>query len=278
MAAGALISEAMRDLTEGVGQHLTQDARVEHHHRARDGGHARGHQGEQLAAAQVLQIGAHEQRRLHHADEDVGDRAQRQGAADAHGLAQQVGERAHDKRQHPPVKQQRRERADQQHQRQGAKGEDEARAAAALGVWQVAAAEVTEDERGAGAGRLLEREQQVVQADEHPLERRHPQQRRGERELQRHAGEQDAPRRPRAVLAEDPGQREQHEDTEGALQDRGHGGGVGALFYIPGGGLASASLLLGVSAICFRLACRRSARRTLRRRVYRTAGGVSGGE
>ena len=67
---------------------------VDHHHRAGDARHAAGHQREQLAALHAREIGAHQQRRLDHADEDVHRRAQRQRAADAQAPPQQPGEAA----------------------------------------------------------------------------------------------------------------------------------------------------------------------------------------
>jgi hypothetical protein len=82
-AAGALISDAVRMWPMAFGTASRDQRRVEHHDGAGDGGHARGHQGEQRAAAHVAQIGFDQQRRLDHADEHIGRRTQAKRAADA---------------------------------------------------------------------------------------------------------------------------------------------------------------------------------------------------
>ena len=55
--------------------------------------------------------------------------------------------------QNAPIEQQRGQRADRQHQRQGAESEDEAEPGLRLGERQRPAAEIAEDEAGAGVGR-----------------------------------------------------------------------------------------------------------------------------
>ena len=127
-------------MAHGIGHSLAQDAGIQHHHRAGDGGHARGHQRKQFAAAHFLEVGPDEKRRLHHADEDIGDRAQRQCTANAQRFLKQPGKPAHDQWQDAPVEQQGRQGADQQDQRQGAKRQDEAGTRAGLRKRRVAAA------------------------------------------------------------------------------------------------------------------------------------------
>ena len=109
------------------GMHAAEDAAVEEQHRAGDRRHAAGHDGEQLAARHARQVRPHEERRLDHADEHVGRRRQPDHPAHAHRLLQHARQRAHDRRQHAPVEEQRRERAHHQHDRQRAEREDEVR-------------------------------------------------------------------------------------------------------------------------------------------------------
>jgi hypothetical protein len=113
--------------------------------------------------AHAQQVGADQQRRLDMADKDVHRRAEAERPADADGPPQHPGERLHDALQHPPVEQERRQRADDQHHRQGAKREDEAAAGLGLGKGQFGAAEIAEDKAGAGLGRLLQRLDRLVQ-------------------------------------------------------------------------------------------------------------------
>jgi hypothetical protein len=60
-----------------------QDSGIEHQHGARDAGHAAGHHNEELRARQLCEIGPDEQRRLDHADEDVGCGREADRAANA---------------------------------------------------------------------------------------------------------------------------------------------------------------------------------------------------
>jgi hypothetical protein len=155
-----------QDVSHGIGNDGADDARIEDHHGAGDGRHAAGHQGEELAAGQSLEIGADEERRLRHADEHVGCRGETQGAADAQGLAQYPGESLHHQGQHAPVEEQRRQGADDQEQGQGAEGEDEGVLGMADRKRGLAASQVAEDEPGPGFGGLLESDHHVVQPDE----------------------------------------------------------------------------------------------------------------
>ena len=56
---------------------------IEHLHGAGDAGHTAGHHQKQFAARHLRQIGPHEQRRLDHAEEDVGGGREPDRAADA---------------------------------------------------------------------------------------------------------------------------------------------------------------------------------------------------
>ena len=89
----------------GIGDHRVQYGGVEHQHGAGDAGHAAGHHHEQLAAGEPAEIGLDEQRRLDHAEKDVGRGRQPDRAADADRAFEHHGEAAHDRRQDAPVEQ-----------------------------------------------------------------------------------------------------------------------------------------------------------------------------
>ena len=125
---------------------------VKHQHGAGDPGHAAGHHQKQFAARQLRQIGPDEQRRFHHAEEDVGGGGEADRAADAERALQQPRHAAHDRRQDAPVEQQRRQHAHHQNDRQRLERQDEIRAGRLEVERQRAAAEIAEHEGGAGAG------------------------------------------------------------------------------------------------------------------------------
>jgi hypothetical protein len=100
------------------------------------------------------------------ADEHVRGGGQADDAAHAHRLLEQEGDDPDDEGQHPPVEEQRRERAHHQDQRQRAEREHEGRVRVGDLERRRPAAEVAEDEAGARLGRLLEHEQRVVQLHE----------------------------------------------------------------------------------------------------------------
>ena len=66
-----------------IGDDAAQDGGVEHEHGAGDAGHAAGHHHEQFAARELGEIRPDEQRRFHHAEEDIGRGRQADRAADA---------------------------------------------------------------------------------------------------------------------------------------------------------------------------------------------------
>jgi len=55
-----------------IGNDRPEQSRVDDQHGAGNAGHAAGHDDEQLAACQPRQIGPDEQRRLDHAEKDIG--------------------------------------------------------------------------------------------------------------------------------------------------------------------------------------------------------------
>ena len=66
----------------GPGQRALEQARVERQYGSGDRCHAGGHGGEQRAARHGGKIGADQQRRIDHADEDVGRRRGAERPAD----------------------------------------------------------------------------------------------------------------------------------------------------------------------------------------------------
>ena len=191
---------------------------VEHQHGAGDAGHAAGHHQEQFAAGELRQIGADEQRRLDHAEKDIGRGRQADRAADAERALQQPCHAAHDRRQDTPVEQQRRQNAHDQHDRQRLKRQDEIRARRLEVERQRAAAEIAEHEGSAGARRRRDRVDGVVDRAERPCHRRQLEQHQrgddGDGQANRHL-----PQRNRAaVLAERPCDRQQRQHAKRRLQ------------------------------------------------------------
>jgi hypothetical protein len=135
----------------GIRDEGRQQRRVEDEDRAGDAGHAAGHHQEQFAARHLRQIRPNEQRRFHHAEENVGGGGQAHRAADAERALQQPGHAAHDRRQHAPVEQQRRQHAHDQHDRQRLERQDEIRAGRFEVERQRAAADIAEHKGAAGA-------------------------------------------------------------------------------------------------------------------------------
>ena len=131
-------------MRRGVRDQRREERRVEHQHGAGDAGHAAGHHQKQFAAGELRQIGADEQGRLDHAEKDVRRRGQPHRAADAEGALQEPRHAAHDRRQHAPVEQQRRQNAHDQDDRQRLKRQDEIRAGRLEVEGQRAAAEIAE--------------------------------------------------------------------------------------------------------------------------------------
>lgn len=201
-------------MAHGVRDDRTDETGIEHHDRAGDGRHAAGHESEQRRAGHAGQIGPDQQRRLGHADEDIGGGAQPQRSARAQGAAQQPGESAHQQRQDAPVKEQGRERADDQDQRQGAEGEHEA----VMGIERLEGrggpAEIAEDQLGAGLGGLLHRQHQPVQAQKERLDRWQFQQRQRQQKLECESRDDEARTHGAAVLAQQPGACGQHAESE----------------------------------------------------------------
>ena len=159
-------------MRRGVRDQRREEGGVEHQHGTSDAGHAAGHHQKQFAARELRQIGADEQRRLDHAEKDIGRGREPHRAADAERALQEPRHAAHDRRQHTPVEQQRRQNAHDQHDRQGLKRQDEIRARRLEVEGQRPAADIAEHEGSAGARRCRDRVDGVIDGAERLCHRR----------------------------------------------------------------------------------------------------------
>ena len=208
---------ADHDMAGGVGDGVGKDRRIKHEHRAGDAGHAAGHHHEHFRARQFCQIRPDEQRRLDLADKNIGRRRQAHRAADVERLFQRPRKAAHDRRHDAPIEQQRRQHAHHQHDRQRLKAENEFRPRRLQLERQRPAADIAEHERGAGPGRGGDGIDRLSDQREHHLDLRHLE--HDDREDKGDGKPTHRPPRHRAaVLADEPGQREDGEDAEGGLE------------------------------------------------------------
>ena len=208
-----------QDVAERVGDDRAQYGRVDDHDRAGDAGHAPGHDDEQLAAAEPREIGAHEQRRLDHADEDIGGGGDADRAAHAHRAPEPPRKGAHHRRQDAPVEQQRRQDAHDQNDRQSLEREHELAAGKFRLERQRAAADIAEHEGGAGAGRRRDGLHHLVESGEGAAYRLHLEQQQRQRDGDAET-DGDAPRRNgAAVLADKPRNRDHRRNADQRAQD-----------------------------------------------------------
>ena len=89
-----------------------------------------------------------------------------------------------------------------------------------LGEGERRPAEIAEDERGSGIGRLLQSVDGGIQNEESLGGRLEFDEQQGEAKLQENAAEDDAPWRRPAVFAQAPSNAEQGEKPQNAVQDR----------------------------------------------------------
>jgi hypothetical protein len=151
------------ELPRRVVDHVAQDRHIEQQHGARDRRHARAHDHVELAARERAHIRTNEQRCLDHADEDVRGRRQCHRATEAERALEHEREAAHHERKDAPIREQRGQRAHDEHERKRAKPEHEAARAGQRLERKGCAAQVAEHEARAGLGRRLQREHRVVQ-------------------------------------------------------------------------------------------------------------------
>jgi len=111
-------------MSHHVGHLRAENGCIEDHHRAGDIGHPAAHRDEHLAARELTEVGADQQRRLHHAQENIRRRADADGAADAQGFLEQPGKSPDHKRQDLPVEEERGEGAHDQDQGHGLEGKN----------------------------------------------------------------------------------------------------------------------------------------------------------
>ena len=90
-----------------IGNDRSEDGCVKHQHAACDSGHSAGHHDEQLAAREACQVRPDEQRRLDHAEKDVGRGREPDRPADLERALEQPGKAVHERRQDAPMEQER---------------------------------------------------------------------------------------------------------------------------------------------------------------------------
>ena len=139
-------------------------------------------------------------------------------AADAERAFQKPRHAAHDRRQHPPVEQQRGQHAHHQDDRQRLKRQDEIRTGRLEIEGQRAAAEIAEHEGGAGAGRGRNGVDGVVDGAEGAGHQRQLDQHQRGDERDRKSDRRLPPRHRAAVFAERPRHRQQRQHAERRLQ------------------------------------------------------------
>src|SRR6266852_1393814 len=140
-------------------------------------------------------------------------------AAGAHGLLQEKRKPLHDPGKHPPVKEQRGQRAHDEHERQRPERENEARARISLRERKRPAAQEPEDEGCSLPRRFLKRVERIVEEKEDLLEQGHLQEEDSEHERQQHSGDDRTPGDGPAILAEGPGDGMQKEKPDQAVND-----------------------------------------------------------
>ncbi len=205
------------EMPRGVRNQRRQQCRIKHQHRAGDARHAPGHHQEQLAAGELRQVGTNEQRRFHHAEENIGGGGEPDRAADSERAFERDGQATHDRRQDAPVEKECGQYAHHEHDRQRLERQNEFGARRFQFEWQCTAAEIAEYEGGARARGGSDRTHGVVDRAEHPRRARQFDQHGGRRKRDRKSDRRLPQRNGPAIFAQCPGEREQHHDAERRL-------------------------------------------------------------
>ena len=137
-------------------------------------------------------------------------------------LLEKKGEGLHDQRKDFPIEKDRGKRADDQHQRKGFEGENEARAGALFVKRQGAPSEIAEDKGSPGGGRLVQDFDAVVQDLEYLPAYGDFQHDQGQCELNNDSGRYGPGLDPPPVLAERPGETRQDDQPQNPLQVHFH--------------------------------------------------------
>ena len=140
-------------MAESIVEHVLQNDRIQHEHAAGNGRHAAGHDDEKLAASERAQARPDQRRRLHHAHEDVGRGRQSNRTADAETAPQDIGKGAHQRGQDAQMP----EHGGKSGNEQDAEGKNDGSVCVAQlerisDIGRVAA-EIAENESGAGFNR-----------------------------------------------------------------------------------------------------------------------------
>jgi hypothetical protein len=126
----------------------------------------------------------------------------------------------HNGRQHPPIPQDGGERADHHHQRQDGEGQIDHIGGMGDGERRRTAADITENEAGAGAGGVGQRAHQSIEPEQQVLDHGHLEQQQCQRRLQQQGARHHTPAERFAILGQGPGSRNQHADSQQRLRLR----------------------------------------------------------
>ena len=209
-------------MSRGAGHGALQDCRVDRQDGSGDARHTDRHGREQAGAAHGGEIGPHQQRRLHHADKDVGRRRRADRPGNAERPSQRPADSMHDARQHAPMVEQLGQRADHQDQRQRVKCEDERIGRLHRFEGRRRAGKIAEHQPHARAGRRLQRADQSrrpIEGDAHRADVEHDS---GNQKLHAQSDRQEVYESARAdggpVLGDRPSNQRKHDKTGKALR------------------------------------------------------------
>ena len=132
-------------MREGIGQQWFEQRGIKHEDAARDRGHAADHGHEQLAACQVRQERPHHHWALDHAHERIGRRRHADHTVQTHRAAERPAKDLDDASDDAQMKEQGRQRRNQQHHGQCLRGQHKQRLGLRHGVGRGAAAQMTKD-------------------------------------------------------------------------------------------------------------------------------------
>jgi hypothetical protein len=203
-----------------LGNDRPQDRGIDHEHGASDPGHAAGHDDEQFSPRQLVEIGPDEQRRFHHADENIGGGRQADRAADAQRALQRPRKAAHDRRQDAPVEQQRGQHAHHQNQRQRLESEDEFAAGIFWIERQRTAAEIAEHEAGTCTGCGGDGVDRAIGSGETGAQRRDFEKQHSKNDGEGHRRKHPPPRYRTMIFAYGKGHRRNDDGAKKRLQDK----------------------------------------------------------
>src|SRR5262249_19789268 len=201
-----------------IRNHSIQDGRIEDHDGSGDTGHANGHQGKQFAPGHILEVRLDDQRRLHHPEKDRRRGSEAERTANIQALLKNERKRANDVRKNPPIEKNGRESANHEHERQRLKSENEVRPRILQHEWRRPAAEIAENEGRSRSRRRVQSKNHIVQQDKESFEKRDVEKNPRNGNLNDDAGKNRWKFNAGSLLANDPGDGEEHNDAKHTLK------------------------------------------------------------